>query len=52
MFKKLPEVEKAQWVEQAKEEHKAALAQWKKGSEGSYSDMPADHQRCSLSSSF
>lgn len=52
MFEKLPEVEKTQWVEQAKEEHEAALAQWKKGSEGSYSDTPADRQRCSLSSSF
>ena len=52
MFEKLPQVEKAQWVEQAKEEHGAALAQWKKDNEGSYPDTPADRQRCGLSSSF
>ena len=52
MFEKLPEAEKKQWVEQAKEEHKAALAQWKKDNEGSYSNMPADRQRYGLSSNF
>jgi len=52
MFENLPEAEKAQWVEQAKEEHEAALAQWKKDNEGSYSHTPADRQRCGLSSGF
>lgn len=52
MFEKLPEAEKAQWVEQAKEEHEAALAQWKKDNDGSYSHAPADRQRYGFSSNF
>ena len=46
MFDKLPAEEKAQWVEQAKEEHEAALAKWKEETEGACSTAPEDRQRC------
>jgi hypothetical protein len=52
MFDKLPEAEKAQWFEQAKEEHEAALARWKEDNEGNFSEAPADRQRYAFSSSF
>ena len=45
MFEQLPEEEKAQWVEQAKEEYEAAMARWKEDTEGNPSTMPEDHQR-------
>lgn len=48
MFAKLPEDEQAQWAEQAKEEHEAALARWKEDNQGSCSTSPEDRQRCEL----
>jgi len=52
MFNKLPAAEKAQWAEQAKDEHEAVLARWKEDSEGACSDTPEDRQRCACSSNF
>jgi hypothetical protein len=46
IFEALPSDEKAQWVEQAKEEHETALAKWKEESEGNCSTSSEDRQRC------
>ena len=46
LFEKLPKIEQAQWVEQANEEHEAAVAKWKEQTEGRPSIAPADRQRC------
>jgi hypothetical protein len=45
MYDLLSPEEKAQWVEQAKEEHQAAMAKWKDDMEGRPSTAPEDHQR-------
>ena len=45
MYNLLSPEEKAQWVEQAKEEHEAAMAKWKNDVEGSPSTTPEDRQR-------
>ena len=45
MFNLLSPEEKAQWVEQAKEEHEAAMAKWKNDMEGDTSTAPEDRQR-------
>jgi hypothetical protein len=45
MFEQLPEEEKAQWVEQAKDEHEVAMARWKEDAEGNPSTAPADRQK-------
>ena len=45
LFEKLPEQEKAQWVEQAKEEYDAAVSRWRDDTEGNPSTEPEDHQR-------
>jgi hypothetical protein len=45
MYDFLSPEEKAQWVEQAKEEHEAALEKWKNDFEGSPSTAPEDRQR-------
>ena len=45
LFEKLPEIEQKQWVEQANEEHEAAVAKWKEETEGNPSIAPADRQR-------
>ena len=52
MFEKLPAEEQAEWVEQAKEEHAAALTRWKDENEGNCSTTPKDRQRCVWSSNF
>ena len=44
-FEKLPEVEQKEWVEQANEEHEAAIAKWKEETEGNPSIAPVDCQR-------
>ena len=46
MFEKLPEEEKIQWAEQAKEEHDTAMLRWKEDTEGNPSTKPEDCQRC------
>jgi len=45
MFEKLPQEDKAQWIEVAKKEHKEALARWKEDCEGDCSTLPEDRQR-------
>jgi hypothetical protein len=45
MYNLLSPEEKLQWVEQAKEEHEAAMAKWKDDTEGSPSTTPEDRQR-------
>jgi hypothetical protein len=45
MFEQLPEDEKAQWMEQAKEEYEAAMAGWKEDTEGNPSTLPEDCQK-------
>jgi hypothetical protein len=45
MFERLPEEEKAQWVEQVKEEYDAAVLRWKDDTEGNPSTKPEDHQK-------
>ena len=45
MFERLPEEEKAQWVEQAKEEYDTAVLRWKEDTEGNPSTKPEDHQK-------
>lgn len=45
MYDLLSPEEKAQWAEQAKEEHEAAMAKWKDDIEGSPSTTPEDRQR-------
>jgi len=45
MYDLLPQEEKSQWIEQAKEEHEEAMAKWKEDSEGSPSTTPEDRQR-------
>ena len=52
LFERLPEAEKAEWAEQAKEEHEAALARWKEDNEGDCSTSPEDRQRCGCFSGF
>ena len=49
MFERLPAEERAGWVEQAKEEHDAAMARWKEENEGKCSTTPEDRQRCDCS---
>jgi len=45
LFERLSKEEQQQWVEQANEEHNAAVAKWKEETEGRPSTMPADRQR-------
>jgi hypothetical protein len=45
MFTRLPEEKRAQWVEQAKEEHDAAVLKWKEETEGNPSIKPEDRQK-------
>ena len=45
MYDLLPQEEKSQWIEQAKEEHEAAMAKWKEDTEGRPSTTPEDRQR-------
>jgi hypothetical protein len=45
MFERLPAEDRAQWVEQAKEEHDTALAKWKEECEGKCSTASEDRQR-------
>jgi len=45
MYDLLSQEEKAQWIEQAKEEHEAAIAKWKEDTEGDPSTAPEDRQR-------
>ena len=45
LFEKLPEEEKAQWVEQAKEEYNAAVLRWKDDTEGNPLTEPEDRQK-------
>ena len=52
MFERLPAEERAEWTEQAKEEHDVALARWKAENEGKCSTTPTDHQRYVWSSNF
>jgi len=46
MFERLPEEEKIQWAEQAKEEHATAMSRWKEDTEGNPSTEPEDRQKC------
>jgi len=39
MYEKIPEEEKVQWIEQAKEEYEAAMVRWKNDMEGDPSTM-------------
>lgn len=53
MFAKFSEEERAQWAEQAKEDHEEAMKGWKRETEGDPSTTPEDRQRycpCILSS--
>jgi len=45
MYEKIPEEEKVQWIEQAKEEYEVAMVRWKNDTEGDPSTMPEDHQK-------
>jgi len=45
LFERLSKEEQQQWVEQANEEHNAAVAKWKEETEGRPSTMPVDRQR-------
>jgi hypothetical protein len=45
LFEKLPQVEREQWEQQAKEEHAEKLAEWEKEQQGEVSTDPADRQR-------
>ena len=45
LFEKLPELEQQQWMEQANEEHEAAVTKWKEATEGRPSTLPVDHQQ-------
>ena len=45
MFERLPEEEKGQWIEQAKEEYDNAMLRWKEDTEGNPSTEPEDRQR-------
>ena len=45
MYDLLSEEEKAQWIEQAKEEHNTAMEKWKDDTEASPSTTPEDRQR-------
>ena len=45
MFAKLTVEERAQWTEQAKEEHEEALEVWKGETSGEVSTTPEDRQR-------
>lgn len=45
IFQRLPDEDKAQWVEQAKEEYDAAVLRWKEDTEGSPSTTPEDRQK-------
>jgi hypothetical protein len=45
LFERLSKEEQQQWVEQANEEHDAAVAKWKEETEGRPSTTPADRQR-------
>lgn len=45
MYGKLDAEEKAQWEEQVKEEHKAAIKAWMEETEGGVSTDPADRQK-------
>ena len=45
MFEQLPEDEKLQWIEQAKEEYEIAMARWKEDTEGKPSTRPEDRQK-------
>ena len=52
MFERLPAEEQAEWTEQAKEEHEAALTRWKAENKGKCSTTPTDCQRYIWSSNF
>jgi len=45
MFEGLPEEERTQWAEQAKEEHEAALEAWKEATTGEPSKEPTERQQ-------
>ena len=45
LFEQLLQVEKDQWTEQANEEYEAAMAKWKRETEGRPSTTPEDRQR-------
>jgi hypothetical protein len=45
MFKQLPQEERNQWIEQAKEEYEVALARWKEDTEGNPLTTPEDCQK-------
>ena len=45
MFEKLPQEDKAQWIEVTKKEHEEALVRWKEDCEGDCSTLPEDRQR-------
>ena len=45
MFDQLPEEDKAQWTEQAKEEYETAMVRWKEDTEGKPSTLPEDRQK-------
>jgi len=51
LFEDLLEDEKAQWIEQAKEDYEVAVARWKQETEGNPSIAPEDRQR-SVPASF
>ncbi|KAF8199484.1 hypothetical protein BJ912DRAFT_844898 [Pholiota molesta] len=46
LYAALDDEEKEEWKKQAKEEHKASVAAWKRDTEGSFPTDPADRQRC------